>query len=110
MYCTDESSITVSPLTQTVSEGGVAIFTATGRGIKTKQFKFEWIKIEGKNSTVGRNAQLMIDNVKIKDQGTYLCSITNEWNKTKDSKHVQLTVVGEIQTVYIYIVSLSFNT
>ena len=58
------------------------------------------VKIEGENSTVGRNAQLMIDNVKIKDQGTYLCSITNEWKKTKDSKYVQLTVGGKIQTVH----------
>ena len=111
MYCTDELSITVRPLTQTVSEGGVVVFTATGRGIKIKQFKYEWVKTEGENLIIiGRSAQLMINNVKIKDQGTYLCSITNEWNKTKDSKHVQLTVVGEIQIVYIYIVSLSFNT
>ena len=100
MYCTDELSIIVSPLTQTISEGGVAILTATGRGIKTKQFKYEWVKIERENLTVGRNAQLMINNVKIKDQGTYLCGITNEWNKTKHSEYIQLTVVGKIQTVY----------
>ena len=103
MYCTDELSITVSPLTQTVIEGGVAIFTATGRGIQTKQFKYEWVKIEGENLTVGRNAQLMINNVKIKDQGTYFCGITNEWRKTKYSNYIQLTVVGMIQAVYIYI-------
>ena len=101
MYCTDELSITVSPLSQTVSEGGVAVFTATGRGIKTKQFKYEWYKIEGQNlTTVGRNAQLMINNVKIKDQGTYLCGITNEWKKTKYSEYIQLTVDGKIQTVH----------
>ena len=94
-------SITVSPLTQTVSEGGVATFTATGRGIKTKQFRYEWYKI-GENLTIGRNAQLMINNVKIKDQGTYLCAITNEWNKTKHSEYVQLTVFGKIQTVAIH--------
>ena len=103
-------SITVSPLSQTVSEGGIATFTATGRGIKTKQFKYEWVKIEGENSTVGRNAQLTINNIKIKDQGTYLCGITNEWKKTKYSKHVQLTVVGKIQIVqYIHILGLLFN-
>ena len=105
MYCTDELSITVRPLSQTVSEGEVSIFTATGRGIKTKPFKYEWYKIEGENLiTVGRNAQLMINNVKMKDQGTYLCGITNEWKKSKQSKYVQLTVVGKMQTVHSCIV------
>ena len=107
MYCTDELSIsiTISPLSQTVSEGGVAIFTATGRGIKTKPFKYDWYKIEGEilitvRNTV-RNAQsLVINNVKIKDKGTYLCGITNEWKKIKHSKHVQLTIVGKMQTVH----------
>ena len=37
----------------------------------------------------------MINNVKIIDQGNYLCGITNEWNKTK-YLNVQLTVVGKI--------------
>ena len=64
-----------------------------------------WVKIKGENLTIGRNAQLMINNIKIKDQGTYLCGITNEWNKTNYSEHVQLTVVGMIQTVYIHVVS-----
>ena len=108
MYCTDELSITVNPLTQTVSEGGVAIFTATGRGIKTKQFKYEWVKIEGENLTaVERNAQLMINNLKIKDQGTYHCGITNEWKKTKNSEDVQLIVAGKIQGQYTHVLSLS---
>ena len=100
MYCTDELSITVSRLSQTVSERGIATFTATGRGIRTKQFKYQWYKIERENITVGRNAQLIINNVKIKDQGTYLCGITNEWKKTKYSEYVQLTIVGKIQRVH----------
>ena len=80
-------SITVEPLSQTVSEKGNVTFTATGRGIKTKQFEYEWYKIDGEFLTaVGRNAQLVIKNVKIKDQGTYRCGITNEWKKTKRSE------------------------
>ena len=92
-------SISVSPSSITVNEGGVAIFTAIGNGIKTRQFKYEWVKSKGENlTTVGRNAQLMINNVKIKDQGIYFCGITNEWKKTKYSNGVQLTVVGKIRT------------
>ena len=92
-------SITVSPSSLTVNEGGVAIFTAIGNGIKTRQFKYEWIKQKGENlKTIGRNVQLMIKNVKIKDQGGYFCGITNEWKKRKYSNHVQLTVVGKIHT------------
>ena len=41
----------------------------------------------------------MINNVKIKDQGT-----TNEWKKTKYSKYVQLTVFGKIQTAHSRII------
>ena len=92
-------AITVSPLRQTVNEGGVAIFTAIGNGIKTRQFKYEWVKRKGENlTTIGRNAQLMIKNVKIKNQGSYFCGITNEWKNTKYSNGVQLTVVGKIRT------------
>ena len=92
-------AITVSPLKQTVNEGGVATFTAIGNGIKTRQFKYEWVKRKGVEvTTVGRNAQLMINNVKIKDEAIYFCGITNEWKKTKYSNSVQLTVVGKIRT------------
>ena len=92
-------SISVSPSSITVNEGGVAIFTAIGNGIKTRQFKYGWVKSKGENlTTVGRNAQLMINNVKIKDQGSYFCGITNEWKRTKYSNTVQLTVVGKIHT------------
>ena len=92
-------TITVSPLRQTVNEGGVATFTAIGNRIKTRQFKYEWVKSKGeKLTTVGRNAQLRITNVKIKDQGSYFCGITNEWKRTKYSNTVQLTVVGKIRT------------
>ena len=93
-------SITVSPLRQTVNEGGVATFTAIGNGIKTREFKHEWVKSKGENiTTVGRNAQLMINNVKIKDQGNYFCGITNEWKK-KYSNNVQLTVIGKMTNLY----------
>ena len=96
----DELSITVSPLRQTVSEGGDAIFTATGNGIKTREFefKYEWLKFEGITDliTVGRNAQLVTNNVNIKDQGIYFCGLTNEWKKTKYSVGIQLTVIGKI--------------
>ena len=53
--CIDELSITVSPLIQTVSEGGVATFIATATGIKTREFEYEWFKFDGlKSITVGR--------------------------------------------------------
>ena len=72
---------------------------AIGNGIKTREFEYKWFKSKGENSlTVGRNAQLIINNVKIKDQGSYFCVITNEWNTTKCSNSVQLTVVGKIHT------------
>ena len=93
-------SISVSPLRQTVNEGGVVTFTAIGNGIKTREFKYEWVKSKGENiTTVGRNAQLMINDVKIKDQGNYFCGITNEW-KTKYSNYVQLTVIGKMTNLY----------
>ena len=92
-------SITVSLLRQTVNEGEVATFTAIGNGIKTREFKYEWFKRKGnKLTTVGRNAQLMITNVKIKDQGSYLCGITNEWENIKHSRIIELTVIGKIRT------------
>ena len=71
-------SITVSPLSQTVSEGGVATFTATASGIKTTsgEFEYEWWKLSnGRQSImVERKKHLKIQNVKIKDGGSYNCT------------------------------------
>ena len=90
-------SITVSPLSQTVSEGGVATFTATASGIKTREFKYEWIKFEGQKSTiVGRNKYLIIDTVRVEDTGSYYSCVTNEWNSTKCSVIVNLIISGKL--------------
>ena len=92
-------SITVSPLRQSVSEGGVAIFTATATGIKTRAFEYEWWKFSsGQQSVmVGRNRQLQIQNVKIKDERSYYCIVTNEWGNKISSERVHLTVTGKTQ-------------
>jgi len=91
-------SITVSPLRQTVSEGGVARFTATGSGIKTREFEYQWIKFNGSRSVVvGRSRHLMINNVRVKDRGYYYCTIINEWNNAKYSVTVVLNVTGKMK-------------
>ena len=94
-------SITVSPLSQTVSEGGVATFTATASGIKTRsgEFEFEWWKLSnGQQSLmVKRTKRLQIQNVKIKDRGEYYCVVINEWGNKKISDSVHLIVTGKIQ-------------
>ena len=100
MYCicTDELSITVGPLNQTVSEGGVATFTTTATGRKTTKFKYEWFKYNNKQrSLIIRNKNLVIYNVRIKDEGSYYCIVTNEWGTRKPSTLVHLTVTGKIQ-------------
>ena len=91
-------SITVSPLSQTVSEGGVAIFTATTSGIKTREFGYEWFKVVkgGGLITVGRNEQLIMSHVRIEDGGKYYCKIENEWGKQNQSNTIQLIVNGEM--------------
>ena len=94
-------SITVSPLSQTVSEGGVATFTATASGIKTRsgEFEYEWWKLNnGQQSVlVKRRKRLQIQNVKIKDGGNYNCVVSNEWGNNKISDSVHLGVSGKSQ-------------
>ena len=86
-------SITVSPLSQTVSEGGVATFTAIASGIKTGKFEYEWFKFEGQNSTiVGRNKNLIMTNVRVEDAGLYFSCVKNEWSNTNCSVTVNLTI------------------
>ena len=90
-------SITVSPLSQTVSEGGVATFTATASGIKTREFKYEWFKFKGeKSAIVGRDRSLIITNVRIEDAGLYYSCVKNQWNNTKCSVKVILTINGKL--------------
>ena len=91
-------SITVSPLSQTVSEGGVATFTATASGIKTREFKYEWIKLKGlRSAIVGRDRSLVIKNVRGEDAGSYYTCVTNEWSNTQCSDTVNLTISGKLQ-------------
>ena len=94
-------SITVSPLSQTVSEGGVATFTATASGIKTREFEFKWIKFDRKKSTilhvVGRNRHLAINNVRVEDAGLYYSCVTNQWHNIKCSATVNLNISGKLQ-------------
>ena len=92
-------SITVSPLSQTVSEGGVATFRATASGIKTRsgEFKYEWWKLSNKQQSVlvERKKHLQIQNVKIPDEGKYYCNVSNEWDNKIMSESVYLVVTGK---------------
>ena len=100
-------SITVSPLSQTVSEGGVATFTATASGIKTisGEFEYEWWKLSnGQQSVmVKRKKRLQIQNVKIKDGGYYNCIVNNEWSNKMTSDSIHLIVNGKARTRVDYI-------
>ena len=91
-------SITVSPLIQTVSEGGVATFTATATGKKTRKFEYEWFKFERpKSITVERKRNLIINDVRVQNEGSYYSCVKNEWNNIKCSHTVNLTVSGKLQ-------------
>ena len=94
-------SITVSPLSQTVSEGGIATFTATASGIKTRsgEFEYEWWKLSNKQQSViiKKKKHLQIQNIKIKDEGTYYCNASNEWGNQIMSVSVHLLVIGKAQ-------------
>ena len=99
-------SITVSPLSQTVSEGGVATFTATASGIKTRsgEFEYEWWKLSnGQQSVmVKRKKRLQIQNVNITDGGNYDCIVSNEWGNNKISESVHLIVSGKVHKFACY--------
>ena len=100
MYCvcTDELSITVGPLNQTVSEGGVATFTATATGIKKRGFEYEWFKFKRPTSiTVGKKRNLIITDVRVENEGLYYSCCKNEWNSVKCSQRVNLTINGKMQ-------------
>ena len=97
-------SITVSPLSQTVSEGGVATFTATASGIKTRsgEFEYEWWKLSNgqQSDLVKRRKRLQIQNVKIKDEGNYNCIVSNEWGNKMISDSVHLGVSSKSQRMW----------
>ena len=90
-------SITVSPLSQTVSEGGVATFTATASGINTREFQYEWFKLGQKSTIVGRTRNLIINTVRLEDAGSYYSCVVNEWSNTKCSATVNLTISGKLK-------------
>ena len=97
-------SITVSPLNQTVSEGGVVTFTATASGIKTRSgdFEYEWWKLSNGQQfiMVERKKYLKIQNIKIKDGGSYNCIVSNEWDNEMISEFVHVIVTGKPQRTY----------
>ena len=89
-------SIIVSPISQTVSEGGVVTFIATASGIKTREFEYEWFKFKRTKSTtiVGRNRNLIINNVRVENTGSYYSCVKNEWNNRKCSLTVTVIING----------------
>ena len=91
-------SITVSPLIQTVSEGGIATFTATATGIKTREFEYKWFKFERpKPITVGRKRNLIISDIRVEKEGFYYSCVKNQWNSINCSNRVSLTINGKMQ-------------
>ena len=104
-------SITVSPLSQTVSEGGIATFIAKASGIKTRSggFEYEWWKLSnGEQSVIKRKKYLRIQNVKINDEGKYYCNVSNEWGNNIMSEMVYLVVTGKAYKIYMVLYIISF--
>ena len=96
--CTDELSISVGPLIQTVSEGGIARFIATATGIKIRELEYEWFKFEAPESIiVGRKRNLIINNVRVGNEGLYYSCVKNEWNNTNCSLKVNLVINSKLQ-------------
>ena len=92
---------------QTINEGGVATFTATASGRNTRGFKYQWFKLarSGKSVTVGslRSRHLIINNARLEDEGLYYSCVSNEWNNTKCSLIVNLTINGKVVHNKIYV-------
>ena len=91
------------PISQTVNEAGVANFTATASGIRIREFEYEWFKFKRTKSTmiVGRNRNLIINNVRVKDAGSYYSCVKNEWDNRKCSLTVTVIINGKLQNYII---------
>ena len=93
---TDELSITVIPLSQTANEKENVTFISTASGIKTKEFEYQWFKFERQKSLIVEwNRNISINNVRVEDEGLYYSCVRNEWNTTKCSLTVNLTISGK---------------
>ena len=78
---------------------------ATASGIKTREFKYEWFKFEGEKSIiVGRKRNLIVNNVRLEDAGSYYSCVKNEWNNRKCAVKANLTISGKLQDYCIQIV------
>ena len=79
-----------------VNKGGTVQFTATASGIGT--LRYQWRKrgvdklpdkVLGDDTLV-----LKIPDIDKFDEGWYYCIVTNMWNRSVESNHVDLTIYG----------------
>jgi len=97
-FCTDQLSIIVGPSDTVYSEGETAQFTATAKGVRKINFIYEWKK-RGRNrlpnKVTGINGPVLtVPNLVNSDEGSYYCTVTNEWNSSVKSNDVVLAVEG----------------
>ena len=97
-FFTDQLTISVVPSSLEISEKETAQFNAVADGINKINFMYQWRKRGNSflsNKLLGVNETVfVIPDLSISDQGSYYCTVTNEWDRAIESGDVTLIVKG----------------
>ena len=81
-----------------INKGGTVQFTANASGVAIVMYQWRKRdvdnlpdKVSGKDTLV-----LTIPNIDESDEGEYYCIVTNMWNRSLESNHVELSIYGMV--------------
>ena len=87
-----------------VNKGGTVQFTATASGIGTLRYQWKKRGVDKlPDKVIGDNTQILkIPDIDKSDEGQYYCIVTNMWNRSVESNHINLIIYGTYVGQFVY--------
>ena len=87
-----------------VNKGGTIQFTATASGIGALRYQWKKRGIDNlPDKVIGDHTRVLkIPDIDKSDEGQYYCIVTNMWNRSVESNHINLTIYGTYVSQFVY--------
>ena len=92
----DLLAIEAKPKNTLTNKGGTVQFTANASGIAIVMYQWRKRGVDNLPDKVSGEDTLVltIPNIDRSDEGQYYCIMTNMWNRSLESNHVELSIYG----------------
>ena len=92
----DLLAIEAKPKNTLTNKGGTVQFTANASGVAIVMYQWRKRDVDNLPDKVSGEDTLVltIPNIDRSDEGQYYCIVTNMWNRSLESNHVELSIYG----------------